>query len=84
MLKKIFFLVGVMGLALLYAASRIQRVEIGYEVSRQQAKVLEMRRTNKLLKSKLAMAKATSRLDLWSRELQMTLPSLKQILWVEE
>lgn len=84
MLKKIFFLAAVMGLALLYAASRIQIVEMGYEVSRRQAKVTEMRRTNKLLKSKLALAKATSRLDIWSRELRMTLPSLPQILWVEE
>lgn len=84
MLKKIFLLVVVMGLALLYAASRIQIVEMGYEVSRIQSKVTEMRRTNSLLKSKLALAKATSRMDVWSRELGMTLPSLQQILWIEE
>lgn len=84
MLKKIFLLVGAMGLALLYAASRIQIVEMGYEVSRIQSKVMEMRRTNSLLKSKLALAKATGRLDLWSRNLNMMLPEQRQILLVEE
>ena len=84
MLKKIIGVLIVLAMAVLYVYSRIEVVEMGYQVSRLKSRVTEMERTNSLLKSKAAGARATIKLDVWSRELGMALPEQSQILLVGE
>lgn len=81
--KKILVVLCLLGLALLYAASRIQVIEKGYEVSKLRAKLGEMERTNGLLRSKVAAAKSTSMLARWTEKLQFAPPKPGEVLFVE-
>lgn len=81
--KKILLVLCLLGLALLYAASRIQVIEKGYEVSKLRAKIGEMERANGLLRSKVAAAKSTEKLARWTQRLQFSPPKPDQVLFVE-
>ncbi len=82
--RKIFFVLFILGLALLYASSRIQVVQLGYEVSKIKNEMGELERDNSLLRSKVASGKTTARIADWAKKLGMAPPDAKQILFVEE
>lgn len=80
-LLKIFF---VLGLALLYTGSRIKVIELGYEASQLKTTVAEMKRTNSLLKSKVASGRSTTRLSTWAKRLGLHSPLEGEVLFIEE
>lgn len=82
--RKITLVFAVLGLALLYAGSRIQVVEKGYEVSQLRGAVAKMRRTNGLLHSQVAKARTTSKLEGWTKRLGFSSPARSQVIFVEE
>lgn len=82
--QKIILVLVVLGLVLLYAGSRIKVVEMGYEISRLKNENAMSKRQNGLLQSKVAKAKATSRLARWTKKLKMSPPGGEKILFLEE
>jgi len=74
----------ILGLALLYAGSRIKVIELGYEISRLKNQVNEMARTNGLLKSKVAEGHSTTRLADWANRLGFHAPETSQVLFIRE
>lgn len=84
MSKKIFGILFVLTLALLYCWSRIQVIRLGYEVSKQKSKVELFHRENELIKSKIAEYVATPRLSVWAERFGMHPPRGEQILFISE
>lgn len=84
MMKKIGSVFVLLIFALLYVASRTQVVELGYEVSHLRADVAETNRTNRLLRSQIAKAKATSTLANWAKQLHLAPPRGDQVLVLED
>ena len=69
MSKKIIFgLLFVLGLSLSYAWSRIRVVELGYEVTKLKAEMEKIKRTNGILKSKVAKSLSTNQLVRFSKK----------------
>ena len=81
--KRILQILVVLGLALLYAGSRIKMVELGYEVSRLRSEIAEMNRENALLKSKAAQKKSADRLSQWAQNLGMATPAADRVLFLK-
>lgn len=83
MSRKIFSMLVVLGLLLLYVGSRVKVVELGYAVSKLKSRTGEMARANSLLKSKVAQMKSTARLDEWATRLGMASPGTEQVLFLK-
>lgn len=83
-MKKICFVFVLLGLSLLYVASRTQVVELGYEVSHLRTDVMELQRTNNLLKSQIAKSKSTPVLAQWAKRLNLSPPRGDQVLTFED
>lgn len=84
MSRKIIQVLIILGLALLYAGSRIKVIELGYEVSKLKNQVAEMTRTNGLLKSQVAQGHSIAKLADWVNRLGFSAPETSQVLFVNE
>jgi len=82
--KKIVLVLIILGLALLYAGSRVKVIEFGYEVSKIKAGVSDMERENALLKSKVAQARSTEKLIESAKRLGFAAPETHQVLFLRE
>lgn len=87
-MKKVFNKISLvfisLGLALLYAVSRIEVTQRGYEVSRLRSKVAEMERANALLRSKVVENRSTKKLAAWTKRLGLVPPKPGEVLFLEE
>ena len=72
--RNVFLILAGFLFAILYVTTRVRTVEVGYEVSRAQERVRALQQDQGLLKSRIAKTKATSRLDRWTKRLQMQRP----------
>lgn len=82
--RKVFFIIVGFLFAVLYVTTRVQVVEVGYEVIRAQEKVQELKQAQGLLKTRIATANATFRLDLLTKRLEMEPPNEDNILFMDK
>lgn len=82
--RKIFFIFVVLGVALLFAWSRIRVIELGYEVSGLKSEIEKMKQNNSLLKSRLAKAISTEELARLALQHRMQGPASDKILFLAE
>lgn len=81
--KVILILVGFL-FAVFYVMTRVRVVEVGYEVSRIREQIQTLKQEQGILETNLGKARASSRLDLWTKRLGMHPPSEEKTLYMDK